>query len=594
MRLIILIALTLTGCSIAAIEKKSALLDETALSQYKNSRNKPIVGRAGMVVSEDAEAASWGVEILKRGGNAVDAAVATAFALSVTRPEAGSLGGGGFMLFCPKPENYPSPCVVIDYREQAPASATRDMFVKDGKSRTDLSQNSALASGVPGVVAGLLLALEKYGKKSRHEVLRRPIELARDGIRVMGGIEAAANYRWPAMNDEAKRIFGCDSKGRVVPTKPCEPGALLKQTDLARTLQEVSARGKKGFYEGWVAKKIARAILEKDGAITEKDLASYEPKVRTPAIGGFRSHEIVTMPPPSSGGVILLQLLSLIDRMDRDGHLETGPLSAHTIHALAHAMALGFADRALFFGDPDFTRVPVQELLKPEYLDQRWVDTFKSGHVAPPAGAGELAPEGMQTTHFSVIDREGNAVAVTTTINDHFGNGFVPPGTGVVMNNEMDDFSIEPGVPNLFGLVGAEANAVAAGKRPLSSMSPTIVRDLRGNAEIVIGAAGGPRIITSVALSLMNRYRFGMTLPDAVSAPRFHHQWKPEKKLVLESGSFSAEAQAELREGYGYIVEEVLAQSRIHALERFPATGRVWGVPDPRGEGVAVAETLSR
>jgi gamma-glutamyltranspeptidase/glutathione hydrolase len=309
--------------------------------------------------------------------------------------------------------------------------------------------------------------------------------------------------------------------------------------------------------------------------------------------------EIVSMGPPSSGGAILAMALKYAELADAAGEFDSGWNSAQSVHALTHALSLAFADRAKHFGDPDFVKVPLESLLSPAYLEGRWKSTYKRGKSNLPSDAGEptLAAlfkdgsgveVGMNTTHFSVIDKEGNAVALTTTVNDNFGSGFVPPGTGIVMNNEMDDFSIQPGVPNQFGLIGAEANAVAPRKRPLSSMTPTIVRDAQGQARISIGAQGGPRIATSTFLALINRLRFGLSIADAVTVPRFHHQWRPSE-LMLEQYGFPKELRDELR-GRGYATKEVAASARMHAIERFPANGKVWGVADPRTEGGVAIE----
>jgi len=548
-----------------------------------NSRTHPVTGTRGMVVADDRIAAEWGAEILRQGGNAVDAAVATAFAMSVTRPQHSTLGGGGFFVYCPAPrDGKASECQSMDYREEAPAAATRDMYVKDGKPRTDLSQNGALASGVPGVPAGLLTALKKFGKLPRQKILSRPIQLARKGMTFSSQTEAAANDRFEFFNDEAKRIFGCGKKDA-----PCAVGSLIKQSELAWVLEQISAKGRAGFYEGAVAQKLVAGLKAGGGIITLEDLKKYQPKFRKPVVGRFRDMEVVSMPPPSSGGAIVVQLLNYMERADRQGLLADGYGSARAIHAEASAMTLAFADRAKHFGDPDHYPVPLPTLLSPKYLDARWAMVKPDQFTQPADGGAIEIKDGEHTTHFSVIDGEGNAVAITTTINDNFGSGFVPPGTGVVMNNEMDDFSIQPGVPNLFGLVGGEANAVAPGKRPLSSMSPTIVRDLSGNARLVVGAAGGPRIITSTFQTIFNRLRFNLSIADALDAPRVHHQWKPEE-LKVERNGFGFEALARLKQ-MGHKIGEIPTSARAHGLERFP-NGRVWGIADTRGEGAAVAE----
>lgn len=552
--------------------------------QEKASRTRPVVGTRGMVVADDRIAAEWGSEILRRGGNAVDAAVATAFAMAVTRPHYASLGGGGFMVYCPAPKGgKPSACRVIDYRERAPKAAHRDMYIVDGKARTDLSQDGALASGTPGVPAGLLKALDLWGRKKRQEILSKPIELAVRGFPMSGHTESSAAGRWKAFNEEAKHVFGCGPKAQA----PCPVGELLIQTDLARVLKEISLRGHEGFYRGWVAKSLARGVKAGGGILTEEDLALYQAVEREPIVSRYRDAQVVLMPPPSAGGAVIAQMLRYAELAESGGEFSKGLSSARAIHALAHGLSLSFADRAEVFGDPDFVKVPLETLLSHEYIDGRWRSTFSRGAARIPETSG-LNHEGENTTHFSVIDAAGNAVAVTTTVNEYYGSGFMPEGTGVVLNNEMDDFSVQPGVPNLFGLVGTEANAVAPQKRPLSSMAPTVVRDLDGNNRIVIGAQGGPRITTSVLLALLRRLQGGLSISDAVHAPRFHHQWRP-KTLQLERGGFGTETLDAL-ESRDWEVVEIQGSGRLQALERFPSTGRVWGAPDPRTEGAAVAE----
>lgn len=553
------------------------------------SRFQTIDSTKGMVVSDDRQASEWGAEILRQGGNAVDAAVATAFALAVTRPHYAAIGGGGFMIYCPHPTGTSGPpaCTAINYREQAPGKASRDMYLKGGKDgivQPHLSQNGALAAGVPSVVSGLLLALKKFGTLPRQKLLSYPIQIARKGYRFSSHSENAATQRWQAMNKAAQKIFGCLKSNELI---PCPPGTNIIQKDLAKVLEQVSAQGEAGFYGGWVAQKITQGIQAAGGILTLDDLKQYKPQILTPLQGKYKNFEIIAMPPPSSGGALVIQLLGYAQRASELGVFQDGYGSIQSVHALAHAMSLVFADRAEFFGDPDFVHIPLGDLLAPSYLDQRW-KTFSSDHAnLPPSSGFTQASEPQNTTHFSVIDREGNAVAVTTTVNDNFGSGFVPPGTGIVMNNEMDDFSIHPGTPNLFGLVGGEANAIAPKKRPLSSMSPTLLRDSHGTVRLVLGAAGGPRIATSVFQSILNRTEFGMSLVDAVSAPRIHQQWRPEV-LYLEQWGFPKETQNAL-EKRGYALEIIPGLGKVHALERLDS-GRVVGVADPRGEGAAVAE----
>lgn len=571
-----------------------------------DSRLRPTAGTRGMVVSDDTEASAWGAEVLRRGGNAVDAAVATALAMSVSRPHFASLGGGGFMIYCPPSSGDASvkknaKCSALDYREMAPLKSTRDMYIRNGKPDTNLSQNGALASGVPGVPAGLLSAAEKWGKigakglAGRKVLFSKPIEMAKKGVIVSTHTEAALHDRWSHMNQEARRVFGVT--GRSTEKTPVVVGSRLKQPDLAEVLEAMRNHGRDGFYKGSVAMKIAKGLQAEGGIISTHDLARYQPMEREPVSGERFGYEVISMPPPSSGGAILLQILKYAELADQGGMFAHGFYSAPAIHSLIHAESLAFADRAEHFGDPDFYKVPLSALLSDSYLTQRWTETFKKdkrnwpspGKLGTPSAVIVTSEvhEGANTTHLSVVDREGGSVSLTTTVNDNFGSAFVPPGTGIVMNNQMDDFSIQPGTPNLFGLVGAEANAIAPGKRPLSSMSPTIVRK-NGEVRFVLGAQGGPRIITATALAFLLAARFDYSLPDAVHGLRFHHQWKPES-VKLERGGWSHELKESLT-SMGYKLEETSTAGKMHAIERFPEAGRVWGVNDLRAEGGAVAE----
>lgn len=544
-------------------------------------RARGVAGTKGMVVADDREASEWGARMLREGGTAADAAVAAAFVLAVTRPHFAALGGGGFMLYCPAGAD----CEVLDFRETAPAASTPDMFLKDGKP-TALSVDGPLASGVPGVVAGLLAAHEAHGKLPLSRLLERPIELARDGFRLTSYGQEAAAARWPAFNAAARKVFGC---GRG----PCGVGAPIRQPDLAKVLEEISRKGRAGFYDGWVAERLASGLRSGGGILTAKDLRGYQVRRRKPLIGRYRGMTIETMPPPSAGGAILLQLLRYAELAEEGGAFADGFGSVRMLHATAHAMALGFADRSKHFGDPDFVLVPVERLTSHGYLDLRWEDTYRLNRANVPESAGEPQPEGgIQTTHLSAIDAAGAAVSMTVTLNNDFGSGFMPPGTGVMMNDEMDDFTtVWSG--NLFGLVTGKANVIAPGKRPLSSMTPTVVRDESRETRLVLGAMGGPRIISSVFQTLLYRLRFDLSLNDAVQAPRLHHQWKP-KTLFLEKPGFSPETRDalaamgwELRETTQAVADGAVNQ--MHCLERFP-DGRVWGAADVRAEGAAAAE----
>lgn len=551
------------------------------------SRLRPeLVGNKGIVVSDDREASAWGAEILRQGGNAVDALMATAFYLSVSRPQYASLGGGGFLVYCPAPAGGPAPdCSSLDFRETAPAAAKPDLFLRNGKAVADLSRNGALAVGVPGNVAGWLTAQEKWGRLKRAQILRRPLFAAREGVRVSGNTEVAALDRWDSFNPEARRIFGC---GEGTAAKPCAPGTVLKQPDLARVMEAIRDKGRAGFYEGAVAARIFAGLKAAGGILTPQDLAGYKPIERKVLHGNFRGYDVVSMPPPSSGGVLLLEMLASMELARAQGALgQAGSVEAQ--HAVIHAMRLAFADRAEHLGDPGFHRVPLEALLDPARLAQRWRASFD-----PLRAASKIEPlalsaphEGQHTTHLVAVDRHGAGASMTITVNDNFGSAFVSPGTGVVLNNEMDDFVAQPGVPNLFGLVGGKANQVDAGKRPLSSMTPTIVRDAQGRVRLVLGAQGGPRIISAVFQTLVNRLDHGMSLPDAVSAPRVHHQWKPDE-VAVEIPGFAPEVVRGL-EAHGYKVKPSTGVGRLESIERF-ADGRVWGVPDPRTEGGSATE----
>ncbi len=560
-------------------------------SDEADGRFRVTVGTKGMVAADDLQAAEWGAEILRRGGNAADAAAAVGFAMSVTRPHYASLGGGGFAIVCASKQSGGN-CEAIDFREKAPEKASRDMYVKDGKADSKLSQEGPLAIGVPGLTAGLLAISEKFGKlKNRKLILSKPIELATRGIRFSSHSESAGAHRFDVFNTEGKKIFGCSNA-------ICPVGTVIKQPDLARVLKAISDGGAKGFYSGTVGKKIADGIQKAGGILSLKDLDAYEPKWRTPVRGQFHGAEIISMPPPSAGGTVMLELFQFIEIAEKMGQIsETKLNTADTYHVLAHAMSLGFADRAFYFGDPDFVNVPVTKLLERERLEKRWKESFQVSK----ANILEKSPKDLgenlafsdndsngrsQTTHFSVVDENGNAVSLTTTVNDEYGSGFVPPGTGIVMNNEMDDFSALAGSPNLFGLVGAEANAIAPFKRPLSSMTPTIVRE-NGEVRFAIGAQGGPRITTSVFQSLLNRLYFGLSLQDSVSNCRIHQQWKP-RTLMFESACFSGDSKVKL-EALGYEMKAVDTAGKVHGIERF-SNGRTWGFSDPRTEGGAVAQ----
>ena len=492
------------------------------------ARVLPALARNGMVASQEAKATRVGTDVLRRGGNAVDAAVAVGFALAVTLPRAGNLGGGGFMLLHLAARNE---TVAIDYRETAPAAATPTMFLRpDGEPDPARSRDSALAVAVPGTVAGLALAHARYGsgRFTLAELLAPAERLAREGFAVA--------------DDLADTLPGAAGRlGRFAATRaiffngdrPLGLGERLVQPDLADTLAAVAAGGPDAFYRGETARRIAAAVSEAGGIMTGEDLARYRPVIRSAVRGTYRGVEIVSMPPPSSGGVHLIQILNMLEGFDVAA---LGAGSAEAIHLMAEAMKPAYADRAAYLGDPDRVTVPVRALTSKGYAKE-----LRAG-IAPdrarPAdeiSAGDAAPfEGDQTTHFSVVDRDGNAVSNTYTLNFSYGLGLVADGTGVLLNNEMDDFAAKPGATNAYGLVGGEANSVEPGRRPLSSMTPTFLfRD--GRLLMATGSPGGSRIITTVLGVILGVVDFGLNVAEAVAAPRVHHQWRPDF-LLVETG----------------------------------------------------------
>jgi len=475
-----------------------------------------------MVVAEEPLAADAGVAVLKGGGNAVDAAVAVGFAVAVTHPFAGNLGGGGFMLI--RFANGRS--TFIDFRERAPLKAARDMYLDARGNPTRDSVDGWRSAAVPGSVRGFELAQSKYGRKKWAEAIAPAVQLAEKGFPL--SYKAAESLRGAdnlAGDPESKRIF--QKNGAFYGA-----GDVLIQPELAATLKRIANTGSREFYHGETAQRLASEMAKHGGLITLADLASYQAVERTPLTGSYRGLTILTAPLPSSGGIGLTQMLGMLAG---SGYEKTGAGSAASIHYTAEVMRRFFADRSRYLGDPDFVKVPVAGLLNPAYIRQRRA-SINPDHATPSdrLNPGKPGGEGSETTHYSIVDAEGNAVAVTYTLNNSYGNGITVPGLGILLNDQMDDFTSKPGAPNLFGLIQGEANSIQPGKRPLSAMTPTIVvRD--GKPFLVLGAPGGPRIITAVLQVLLNVVDFGMNIQDAVDAPRFHHQWKPDK-LYLERG----------------------------------------------------------
>lgn len=529
----------------------------------------PVRATQGMVASVDVMATQVGVDILKQGGNAVDAAVAVGYALAVTHPQAGNLGGGGFMLLRTKD----GATTAIDFREMAPAGATRDMFLDEqGNPDSKKSLTSPLASGTPGTVAGLSLALEKYGSLPLNSVVRPAIKLAQEGFIVNDALaDDLKTYGSEVLphHENSKAIFWKDGE-------PLKKGDKLVQQDLANSLTMIAENGPDAFYKGDIARQIAQQMQQNGGLITTDDLAAYQAVERTPVSGEYRGYQIFSMPPPSSGGIHIVQILNILENFDMNKY---GFGSADAIQIMAEAEKYAYADRSEYLGDPDFVNVPWQALTSKTYAKSiaGQIDINKakpSSEIRP----GKLAPyESDQTTHFSVVDKDGNAVAVTYTLNTTFGTGIVAGNTGILLNNQMDDFSAKPGVPNVYGLVGGEANAVGPKKRPLSSMSPTIVvKD--GKTWLVTGSPGGSRIITTVLQMVVNTIDFGMNVAEATNAPRFHHQWLPDE-LRVEKG-FSPDT-LKLLEQKGQKVALKEAMGSTQSIMVGP-DGELYGASDPR------------
>jgi gamma-glutamyltranspeptidase / glutathione hydrolase len=531
----------------------------------------------GLVVAQEKIAARIGADVLRRGGNAIDAAVATGFALAVTYPRAGNIGGGGFMLIhlADRKED-----IAIDYRETAPAATTRDVFLgPNGNPDGARSRDSALGIGVPGTVAGLALALEKYGsgRFTLAQILTPTIALARGGFILADDMADTLPqwYRrlakWPASAKIFARADGSSLR----------EGDRLVQADLATTLSAIAEQGPRGFYEGAVAEKLAKAIRDAGGIMTADDLKSYQAMIRTPVRGTYRGYDVVSMPLPSSGGTVLLETLNILEGF-RMSDLEQG--SAASLHLLIEAMKRAYADRARYLGDPAFVNAPTSILLAKDYAAKLRAGIDPEQATPAEKIISALQPrEGSNTTHFSVIDSAGNAVSNTYTLNFSYGVGMIAEGTGVLLNNELDDFTAAPGASNAFGLVGYEANLPGPGKRPLSSMSPSIVlKD--GKVVLVTGSPGGSRIISTVLQVIVNVVDYRMDVAAAVAAPRLHHQWMPDE-VKVEPG-FAEDVLAGLR-AKGHSVAESMGYSSANSI--FVTANGLLGAPDPRTRGAEAA-----
>ncbi|EJF70087.1 gamma-glutamyltransferase [Pseudomonas sp. Ag1] len=499
----------------------------------------PVAGENGMVVTAQHLATHVGVDVLKAGGNAVDAAVAVGYALAVVYPAAGNLGGGGFMTV----QLADGRKTFLDFREKAPLAATADMYLdKDGNVVPDLSSKGHLAVGVPGTVSGMELALSKYGTLKRAQVIAPAIKLAEDGFALEQGDVDLLH----TATDEFKK----DKDLRGIFLHGGEPmlvGQKLVQKDLAKTLREISAKGTDGFYKGWVAKAIVDSSQSGKGIITQADLDKYKTRELAPIECDYRGYHVVSAPPPSSGGVVICEIMNILEGYPM---ADLGYHSAQGLHYQIEAMRHAYVDRNSYLGDPDFVQNPVEHLLDKDYAAKlrAAIDPQKAG-ISQDIKPGVSPHEGNNTTHYSIVDKWGNAVSVTYTLNDWFGAGVMASKTGVILNDEMDDFTSKIGVPNMYGLVQGEANAIAPGKTPLSSMSPTIVTK-DGKAVMVVGTPGGSRIITATLLTILNVIDYKMNIQEAVDAPRFHQQWLPEATNI-ERFALSPDTQ-KILEGWGH------------------------------------------
>ncbi|WP_246128685.1 gamma-glutamyltransferase [Pleionea sediminis] len=538
-----------------------------------NSIHRPVKSDGGMVASQEHRASQIAAEILAQGGNAVDAAVALGFAKAVSLPKAGNLGGGGFMLVHLAKENK---TIAIDYREMAPNAATDDMFLNlFGQVSLTESRFSLKSSGVPGTVAGLLHALEKYGTMSREQVMQPAINLAEKGI-------IADNPFLDSLNARKIRLVQDDEVSRIYFKEDAESyrvGEVMRFPDLAKTLNLIKMQGAAGFYEGDVADKFESYMKDNDGLITKKDLKNYKVVEREVIKGSYRGFDVVSMPPPSSGGIHIIQGLNILENFNLS---EMGWGSADHIHVMAETFKYMYADRSKHLGDPDFFTVPTKKLIDKKYA-KSIAQKISLSKATP---SDKISPnqfddkESRQTTHFSVIDRWGNVVSNTYTLNFSFGSGKIVPGTGVFLNNEMDDFSAKPGVANAYGLIGGEANAIEPKKRPLSSMTPTIIFK-NGYPILVTGSPGGSRIITTVMHQIINTIDFKMNVSESAHRPRFHHQWFPDT-LFMETG-FSPDTIKSLKQR-GQNIQESRAGGSVQSISKLNEK-EVYGASDPRRSG---------
>lgn len=537
--------------------------------------SQPVRARRHMVVSQNETASRAGIEVLEEGGTVVDAAVTTAFVMAVTHPTAGNIGGGGFLLFRPAAGDP----VAYDFREMAPAKASPTMFLQDGKYSSTLHHNSHLSVGVPGTVAGLHMAWKEHGKLPWERLLAPAIKLARDGFPVTDGLARSLRGVLPQMKKYPASIAQFSKNG-----VPYEAGEILRQPDLARTLERIAKDGPAGFYEGETALLVEKEMAANGGLIDREDMKAYRPRKRVPIKGTYRGYEILSMPPISSGGVALIQMLNILEGYDLSS---SGFGSAATVHLIAEAQRRAYADRARYLGDPDFNPdMPVERLTSKAYAEnlRRSISLDKASVSSPTSF--EWPVESEETTHFSIVDEARNAVAMTYTLEAGYGSKIVVPGAGFLLNNEMGDFNAGPGLTNADGLIGTEPNLAAPGKRMLSSMTPTIVSK-DGTLFMVTGSPGGRTIINTVLLTILNVIDFGMNVQEAVDAPRFHHQWLPDR-IQYERNGLSPDTLA-LLTSRGHRVQPVGSQGVAEAIVFNAKEGLLEGGCDRRApDGAAI------
>ncbi|MBP9221969.1 MAG: gamma-glutamyltransferase, partial [Chitinophagales bacterium] len=537
MRLFSIVIVFLLSCS-SSSNQTAQQQQQNPADQFLQDRTHGVLSDSAMVVCAHPEAAEVGMNILKAGGNAIDAAIAVQFALAVVYPNAGNLGGGGFMLLRLKSGEVNA----LDFREKAPSASSKDMFINKptGEVDREIIETSHLASGVPGSVDGMWTAHQKYGSMPWEKLVQPAIELAQKGFPLTQMQAEDLND----LQNELKKLN--KGKNYFIKTKWLGGDSLI-QMDLANTLINIRDKGREGFYSGEVAEKIEMEMKTHNGIISLNDLKNYHSVWRTPVSGTYKNYKVISMPPPSAGGIALIQLLNMMENYPLK---RWGFQSLNAIHMMTEAEKRVYADRATWLGDPDFTNVPAQQLTSKKYTSQRMynVDTINIIPSKDIAAGNFPDYESEETTHFSIVDQYGNAVAITTTLNDSYGSRIVVAGCGFILNNEMDDFSAKPGEPNLYGLIGGEANAIVPNKRMLSNMTPTIIlKD--NNLFMVIGTPGGSTIITSVFQNILNVIEFDMTMQESINAPRFHHQWVPDE-IKLENNFDKTTADALTKQGY--------------------------------------------